>query len=81
MSGERADDPHRRPVRIVRDLAAGREPADGAVLKERAVFRLEGAAAVERAAQRMDDGLEVLRMDGREPVVARERQAVETPRR
>ncbi len=69
-----ADDPRRGAFGVVRDFSAGREPAHRAVLEERAVFGGEGAPVLERPAQGMNHGLEVLGVDGREPVVAGERQ-------
>ena len=73
--GDRADEPHRHALGIVRDLTARREPADAPVLEERAVLRLEVRAALERVAQGMDDGFEVHGVDGREPIVAGEGRA------
>src|ERR1700735_5233196 len=70
--GHRADEPPMLEIRDRRDLAARSEPAHRAVRDERAVLGLKMTHTLHRPAQRAHQGLEVLGVYGREPVVARE---------
>ena len=71
---ERADEPHRLPVGIFHGLAAAAEPADAAVEQHAAVLGMKHAARGDRGVQFAQGCLEVLGMNGREPLLARDRE-------
>ena len=71
---DRADEPHRLPVGIFHGLAAAAEPADAAVEQHAAVLGVKHAARGDRGVQLAQRRLEVLGMNGREPLLARDRE-------
>ncbi len=70
-----ADHTGRAVFGIVHDLTAAGQPADLAVRHQRTVFGLVLGARVDGGAQLHRDGFEVFRVDGRKPLLARQRLA------